>query len=304
MFQNSVSFAEKDFIIKGIESNIRLDGRSQLDYRPLYIETSNLPNAHGSSRVRQQDGTDLIVGIKAETSNVDLNSPSPNKGKLICSIECAPNSNLQFRGRTQEEINTELTQLFQKMLDYPGCGVDLESLLVIENQTCWHLYIDVLVLGWSGSLVDCISVGIRAALANTKLPKVIVHPPVEGVTEFEIIDDNELTNSLKGWEDIPLIVSLNKIGEKYVVDATLVEEGCAQGKVMVGVNKSGRVALVQKVGRGAIDLGMVSEMVETGKKLALVNLGKMDERLASEKAETEALRKKGNQVSPLGFLAH
>ncbi len=45
---------------------IRPDGRSPTQFRPLRAETGMLPGANGSARVCFADGTEAIVGVKAQ----------------------------------------------------------------------------------------------------------------------------------------------------------------------------------------------------------------------------------------------
>lgn len=45
---------------------IRPDGRSPTQFRPLVAEADILPSANGSARVCFSDGTEAIVGVKAE----------------------------------------------------------------------------------------------------------------------------------------------------------------------------------------------------------------------------------------------
>lgn len=83
----SISPSEVDFIIKGIDNDIRSDGRGRLDYRPLYLETGVLPHANGSARCQLGDGTDVLVGVKAETMNLDLTSTDQNLGRIEIDVE-------------------------------------------------------------------------------------------------------------------------------------------------------------------------------------------------------------------------
>lgn len=45
---------------------IRPDGREPAQFRPLVAETDILPSANGSARICFADGTEAIVGVKAE----------------------------------------------------------------------------------------------------------------------------------------------------------------------------------------------------------------------------------------------
>ena len=47
---------------------------------------------------------------------------------------------------------------------------------VVEKQQCWVLYVDVLILECGGNLYDAISICVKAALFNVKLPGKWVAP--------------------------------------------------------------------------------------------------------------------------------
>ncbi|KAJ3380829.1 Exosome complex component RRP42 [Lobulomyces angularis] len=66
----NISPAEFDYIKKGIESNIRADGRANQDYRSFIIETNLINQASGSCRVLL-DQTDILVGIKVEIGQIE-----------------------------------------------------------------------------------------------------------------------------------------------------------------------------------------------------------------------------------------
>ena len=51
---------------------IRPDGRSATQFRPLVAETDVLPAANGSARICFADGTEAVVGVKAEVEKSDV----------------------------------------------------------------------------------------------------------------------------------------------------------------------------------------------------------------------------------------
>lgn len=51
---------------------MRSDGRSNIDYRPMELESDVVSHASGSSRLRLAN-TDILVGVKTE-----IDTPSPN----------------------------------------------------------------------------------------------------------------------------------------------------------------------------------------------------------------------------------
>ena len=63
-----LSPAELSYLHSSLSQNppIRPDGRSPTQFRPLVAETDILPSANGSARICFADGTEAVVGVKAE----------------------------------------------------------------------------------------------------------------------------------------------------------------------------------------------------------------------------------------------
>jgi exosome complex component RRP42 len=61
---------------------VRPDGRTPTQFRPLIAETGILPSANGSARVCFADGTEAIVGVKAEVEKSHLR---PGAGEQLWS---------------------------------------------------------------------------------------------------------------------------------------------------------------------------------------------------------------------------
>lgn len=64
----SLSPAELSYIHTSLAQTppIRPDGRTPTQFRPLVAETDILPSANGSARICFADGTEAVVGVKAE----------------------------------------------------------------------------------------------------------------------------------------------------------------------------------------------------------------------------------------------
>jgi hypothetical protein len=64
----NLSPAELSYLHKSLSQTppIRPDGRSPTQFRPLVAESEILPSANGSARICFADGTEAVVGIKAE----------------------------------------------------------------------------------------------------------------------------------------------------------------------------------------------------------------------------------------------
>lgn len=83
-----ISPSERDFITKGVQADIRADGRARLSYRQIVLETGLISQTSGSARCRLGEGTDVLVGVKVEIGQVDVDDGGGgNKGKVFCNVE-------------------------------------------------------------------------------------------------------------------------------------------------------------------------------------------------------------------------
>lgn len=122
-----------------LESPIRPDGRSSTSFRPLVAETDFLPTTNGSARICFADGTEAIVGVKAEVertvgaSNTTSQSHFYNQGgdedtKMHSAEEDIEDERRQqARGKGQDSW-IEVT------VDLPGLGRDDDGVVVFLAQ--------------------------------------------------------------------------------------------------------------------------------------------------------------------------
>jgi len=52
-----------------------------------------------------------------------------------------------------------------------------------------------------------------------------------------------------------------KIGQKYIVDATAMEELCTDTKIIIAVNKGGEICAMQKSLHGSLNPSLLTEMI-------------------------------------------
>lgn len=55
------------------------------------------------------------------------------------------------------------------------------------------------------------------------------------------------------------------MGDRYIIDPTILEELCSQVTLTVGVNKDGQVCGIQKSVNGSIDPSLLTEMIQVKK---------------------------------------
>jgi len=273
-----ISQSEKEYIISGINEDMRLDGRGCLDYRPFILETGLISQTNGSARLIL-DGTDVLVGIKVEIGEPD--PLFPDQGRISVTVECCPSASPEYEGRGAEVFNVELSRVIERLLT-ETYAINMKSLCLVTGRQCWVIYIDAMVLDSAGNLFDAISITTRAALFNTKIPKVNVVPG-NSLDEYEI----ELTDDPDDFvnitiEDIPICITLTQLGNRFILDSTLEEEKCLGCRVTIAVNKKGNICGIQKGGNGSIDNKTLKSMIQNAQNVGKIIIDKLDFALKEE----------------------
>ncbi|KAF9892126.1 hypothetical protein FE257_002532 [Aspergillus nanangensis] len=179
---------------------IRPDGRSPTQFRPLSAETDILPGTNGSARVGFADGTQAIVGVKAEVEKTvaaaDVSSLSQRaqeqfgenqdgEGKSSATTTGHGSwvqMSIEIPGyRDDDALPVFLSEMMREPLVESvssGGNADgemaggLKGRLVINRRWHWRLYIDVLLLSQPLSYpLPLLSLTTHLALLSTKLPK-------------------------------------------------------------------------------------------------------------------------------------
>ena len=130
---------------------IRPDGRKPTQFRPLTAETGILPGTNGSARVCFADGTEAIVGVKAEIekSIVDQAYESSEKvgrdGGSSATEPAARNEWLEITVEIPGYRDDDATTVFLASMLSEALVADGEfaKKLVINRRFHWKLYLDV-----------------------------------------------------------------------------------------------------------------------------------------------------------------
>ncbi|KAJ4782311.1 Exosome complex component RRP42 [Rhynchospora pubera] len=282
-----LSEGEKQFLRGGIEQNLRADGRTRNQFRPICVETGVIPQANGSSRVRL-GATEVIASIKAE-----LGKPSilhPDKGKVSIFVDCSPTAAPIYEGKGGEELSMELSVALERCLlggkSGAGAAIDLSSLVLVEGKVCWDLYVDALVVSSDGNLLDSLAAAIKAALSNTGLPKVnvVLGASPEEQPEVDVSDEEFLQFDTSA---VPVIVTLTKVGKQYIVDATSEEESQMSSAVSVSVNRNSQICGLTKRGGAGLDPSVIHDMVSVAKYVSQEFISVLDSEVAAAEASEE-----------------
>ena len=150
---------------------IRPDGRLPTQFRPLVAETDILPSANGSARICFADGTEAVVGVKAEveksrvayvTGGENTRNGAGGLGKGT-SGDVAMGDDVDEEDSTDERTGRGEDSWLEVAIEIPGMRDDdalpmflsamltealladgqLKDRLWINNRFHWRLYIDV-----------------------------------------------------------------------------------------------------------------------------------------------------------------
>ncbi|KAF7185022.1 Exosome complex component RRP42 [Pseudocercospora fuligena] len=165
---------------------IRPDGRAPTQFRPLVAETDILPSTNGSARICFADGTEAVVGVKAEVERSRKKGGiRVTEGEKEEDVEMSGGEEEGTKGKGEEgwvEVSFEipgirdddalpvfLGQMLTEALLADGGMV--KDRLWINERFHWRLYIDILLLSQPLSYpLPLLSLTTHLALLSTRLP--------------------------------------------------------------------------------------------------------------------------------------
>jgi exosome complex component RRP42 len=174
-----LSPAELSYLHSSLSQNppIRPDGRSPTQFRPLVAETDILPSTNGSARICFADGTEAVVGVKAEVEkskilyaatgetaaegalglgtgggeDVDMDEQDDDDGGVVIATKKGRGEDswleisIEIPGmRDDDALPIFLSAMLREALLAEG---GLKDRLWINRRFHWRLYIDVGDLG-------------------------------------------------------------------------------------------------------------------------------------------------------------
>jgi len=261
-----VSVVTKKRIEELAEEGRRLDKRKLLEIRELTIEPGFAKKAEGSCRVKYGD-SEVIVGVK-----LGLGIPytdSPEEGSITVTAELWPLASEKFELGPPQINSIELARVIDRGIR-ESHFIDLKKLCIKKGELVWTIYIDIYPINDDGNLIDAGALAAVMALKNAVFPEI----------KDDKIQFGELTSKKLPLADAPLTMTLYKVGKKFILDPTSVEEECAKARISVAttsgkkgefihaMQKSGDSPLTEKEILDAIDT-IVSESRKLREKIEL-----------------------------------
>ncbi|MCJ1334336.1 hypothetical protein MMC10_011045 [Thelotrema lepadinum] len=247
-----ISLNEREFILRALGENVRLDGRTLEDLRPLEL---SFGDEYGVADVRLGK-TRVLARISAEVTQ-----PFPDRrfdGIFTIVTELSPMASPAFETGRSTDQETILSRLLEKAIRRSN-ALDTESLCILAGQKCWNVRADVHVLDYDGGLVDASCAAVVAALQHFRRPDVSIEG--ENVTIYTNEERVPVPLSML-HHPFCVTVSLFQEGQLLVVDTTLQESRISEGEVIVTANRQGEVCQIAKLGGVPVDALLLLRCVE------------------------------------------
>ncbi len=236
-------------IYNTINSKFRIDGRAQDEFRKIVVEKGLVKTAEGSARVKFGD-TEVIAGVK-----LGLGEPfpdSPDEGALMVNIELLPLSNPEFESGPPSIDSIEISRVVDRCIRESGC-VDMSQFNIITGEKVWTLSIDIIPINASGNLLDISALAAIAAIQNARFPQM-----VDKTVDYRA----DKTKKTIEMTDIPVMVTVHKIGKELIVDPLSEEEAVSDARVSIGLLSDGTICSMQKGGCEAVTSEELSKIID------------------------------------------
>ena len=184
-----------EYTLQGVAVDLRHDGRSRLDFRPLALEIGLMPQAFGSARL-SAGAADVLVGVSGELSEPD--AAAPDEGRIVISVDLGPGDVAaglpQYSsgggggggggGGAAEDKILWLEAALRQLYSRQSVSAALRALCIAPGAQCWELRVHATLLRADGCPLDAIALAVRCALEATRIPKVLAEDGAGGADEL------------------------------------------------------------------------------------------------------------------------
>lgn len=244
----------KEHINESLKQGIRLDGREKEEFRKIEFKTGVIKTAEGSAWVKC--GTsEIIAGVK-----IGVGNPFPDKpddGVLMVGAELLPLSNPEFESGPPSNESIEVARVIDRAIRESQV-IDTKSLCIESGEKVWMISVDICPLNTDGNLIDLGSLAAALALKSATFPSY-----KDGKVDYKSRTEEKLPLG-----ELPLTVTVVKIGENYLVDPTESEVRALDARLSIGVMSDGRLCSMQKGGEAAITAEDVDNMIDLARSKA------------------------------------
>ncbi|KAB5586190.1 ribosomal protein S5 domain 2-type protein [Coniochaeta sp. 2T2.1] len=280
---------------------LRPDGRSPNKFRPVTAETSVLPGANGSARVCFADGTEAIVGVKAEVEKTRTRlglDPEAEEGGFDAGAAAADDDDegtdkdddgrkghsdwvemtVEIPGQRDDEAGTVfLAAMLSEALLADG---EFVKRLYINRRFHWKLYLDILLISPPLSYpLPLLSLTTHLALLATRLPRL----KSEGDEDPLFDDDWAVADYLyprvagKAVSRPPLTLLVMAVGNNIIFDPAKEELAVADVALAVSVGEAIPASSLSSTKAGGSSKRMeIDTGISGGRNLRLLSVRTID----------------------------
>ena len=238
-----IATLKKDYIYNLMIKGKRQDGRGFKDFRDIKLETNVVIKAEGSAKVTLGE-TQVLVGVKLQTGTPF--SDSQDEGVIITNLELNPIASPEFEPGPPKEEAIEMARVVDRGIRESG-AIDVKKLCITHGESVWIVFIDVHILNDSGNLIDASCLAAIAALLTTTVPN-----EQHGIGP----------NAPLAMKELPVGITIAKIGSKLMVDPSLDEEMVCDTKLTIVSSSDGSVAGMQKMGPAPFTEAEILEAID------------------------------------------
>jgi exosome complex component RRP42 len=245
---------EKKKIIDFLSKGIRTDGRKPDEFRKAKVEYGITKSAEGSARVTLGE-TVVIAGVKMEVSKPYPDTP--DQGGLMVGAELLPLSSPEFESGPPSEWSIEVARVVDRGIR-ESHAIDVHKLLIKKGELAWTIIADICTINDAGNILDASALAVLAAIKDAKLPKL----------NGDVIDYKTPTKEKLPLDELPIAVTVYKIGKTLLVDPSDEEEKQVDARLTVTTIEDGSLCSLQKGGEVPLTLEEVDKMVDIALKHA------------------------------------
>lgn len=227
MSNRIIPVVKRKQIIELSDSGKRADGRTLTDYRKIEIILGQVEKAEGSATVIM-GGSRVTAGVKFEIG--DPFSDLPNEGVMQVSAEFVPFASPDFEPGKPDETAVELARVVDRGLRESKI-LDTKKLCIIPGKKVWVCHVDLYILDHCGNLIDTAALAGLSALLSAKMPET----KIKG-EEVELTG-KRIPMPLTG--NVPVNMTLAKIGDKLFVDPSFDEEEVLDCRISIALAQKG-----------------------------------------------------------------
>lgn len=259
---------EREFFKKILSDyDIRADGRDRLSIRSLDIKQDIIPSCFSSSKIKLIDSNkEILFVIKA-----DLMKIKGKENPEFTSISIDSMNKIEDL-KLKSEIEEYIRNLILAKIDRKIFFIKNENNEITEFY--WKLYIDVFIFDTVKlTYLQVIALGIKQALLNLKLPKLIFFKnEISGISEFDLIENyKDISETDKEsnlpFDAIPDILVFSLINNVLYVDPSDEEEAISNS-IIIASKIDKKLESIQSIG-SAVDLNRILDITNIIKNFSL-----------------------------------